>query len=121
MHQDAWDEAKKQAKKVLIEEARSKRGLISYTELVSKVSALRLDPHDSRLGQLLGEISTEENSKGRGLLTVLVVHKTGDQQPGQQFFQLAKSLGRNFSDQITFWIEERGKVCEYWKSNPTEM
>ncbi len=121
MQQRAWNEAKQQARKVLIDEARNKRGFISYSELVSRVTALHLDAHDLRLGQLLGEISTEEHFKGRGLLTVLVVHKTGDQLPGKQFFELAKSLGRDVGEQLAFWISEHSKVCDYWKNNPTEV
>ena len=35
---------------------------------------------------------------GRGMLSVIVVHKVGDMQPGPGFFQLAKKLGRDTSD-----------------------
>jgi len=39
---------------------------------------------------MLGEISQEEDAAGRGMLSVIVVHKVGDMQPGPGFFQLAK-------------------------------
>ena len=47
---------------------------------------------------MLGEISSEEDAAGRGMLTVLVVHRAGDMQPGPGFFELAKQLGRNTSN-----------------------
>jgi len=35
---------------------------------------------------------------GRGMLSVIVVHKEGDMQPGPGFFELAGELGRDTSD-----------------------
>lgn len=113
-----WETAKRQAKEILIGVAR-RRGRIAYSELVVKISALHLEPHDSRLFHLLGEISSEEDKSGRGMLTAIVVHKTGDMQPGPGFFELAKSLGRNIKDPLACWITEFNKVHDYWANrNP---
>lgn len=121
-YEKAWNEAKQQARKVLIETVRSKRKRIFYSELVSRISALQLDARDLRVGQLLGEISAEEHNNGRGLLSVLVIHKTGDQLPGGQFFELAKSLGENNTeDKVAYWLKEYKKVCEFWEDNPTAI
>jgi hypothetical protein len=35
---------------------------------------------------MLGEISQEEDEAGHGMLSVIVVHKYGDMQPGPGFF-----------------------------------
>jgi hypothetical protein len=51
------------------------------------------------------------------MLSVIVVHKTGDMQPGPGFFQLAKRLGRDTSDTTTCWIEELRRVHQYWSQN----
>src|SRR6266403_499790 len=73
-----------------------------------------LDPHDQRLFHLLGEISSEEDASGRGMLSVIVVHKFGDMQPGPGFFELAKKLGRDTSDILKCWVDELKKVHAVW-------
>ena len=71
------------------------RGMIPYSDLVKRIHRVRLDAYDPRLFHMLGEISSEENGAGRGMLTVVVVHKVGDMEPGPGFFELAKQLGRD--------------------------
>ena len=61
-----------------------------------------------------GEISPEEDEEGRGLLTVVVVHKTGDRKPGPGFFRLARSRGRHIVDEDLFWIAELRIVYDAW-------
>jgi hypothetical protein len=70
------------------------RGMIPYSDLVKGVKRITLEPHDPRLFHMLGEISSAEDAVGRGMLTVVVVHKIGDMQPGPGFFELAKQLRR---------------------------
>jgi hypothetical protein len=60
---------------------------------------------------MLGEVSTNEHRAGRGMLSVLVVHKTGDMRPGPGFFDLARKLGYAFKDEDAFWINMVNKVC----------
>lgn len=108
-----WDTAKEQAKSILIGVA-ARKGRIAYSELVGQISALSLEPHDNRLFHLLGEISSEEDKAGRGMLTAIVVHKSGDMQPGPGFFELAKSLGKDTKDPLVCWISEFNKVHDYW-------
>ena len=88
--------------------------MIPYSELVRKMRTIRLEAHDPRLFALLGEISTNEDAEGRGMLTVIVVHKDGDMQPGPGFFELANSLGRDTSDIMKCWVDEFKKVHAYW-------
>lgn len=111
-----WLALKNEAKEILIACAKRPNGTISYSDLASKLTVARLEARDQRLFHLLGEISEEENAAGRGMLSVIVVHKSGDMQPGPGFFELAKKLGRNTTDILKCWIEELNDVRAYWSS-----
>ncbi len=110
-----WNNAKKEMKQILIDRARV-RGMIPYSELVEKVKTIDFEPWSAALASMLGEISTEEDTAGRGMLTVIVVHKYADMQPGPGFFELADELGRETSDILKCWIEELRKVHAYWST-----
>lgn len=62
----------------------SPRRVIAYSDLVGEIRTLDLEPQGDRLAHMLGEPG--ENGTGRGMLTVVVVHKHGDQMPGPGFF-----------------------------------
>jgi hypothetical protein len=111
--QATWDMAKQEARNLLIARAKL-RGMIPYSDLAKAITAISLDPHDQRLFHLLGEISSEEDAGGRGMLSVIVVHKFGDMQPGPGFFELAKKLGRDTSDILKCWVDELKKVHAVW-------
>ena len=66
------------------------------------------------MAEMLGEISLAEDKDGRGMLSALVVHKTGDMEPGQGFFHYAEVLGRDVSDRLTCWVREIHKVHDCW-------
>ncbi len=59
------------------------------------------------MSEMLGEIAEEEDAAGRGLLTVLVVHKSGNMEPSVGFYELAEKLGRNTSDRMKLWVAGR--------------
>jgi hypothetical protein len=118
--QSDWDAAKEEARVIMIRRARA-RSTISYSELVSQIRSIRLDPHDARLDHFLGQISSEEDSEGRGMLTVLVVHKSGDLEPGRGFYELAGSLDRDVSDRERCWAEELKLVYEVWSDRPVSF
>ncbi|MES0489582.1 MAG: hypothetical protein ABUK01_06310 [Leptospirales bacterium] len=107
--------AKDEIKDILKQNA-SKRAMIPYSDLVANLQSMRLEAHDTRLFRLLGDISVEENEEGRGMLSVIVVHKHGDVQPGPGFFELAKQLGRDTSDILQCWVDELKKVHYYWST-----
>ncbi len=90
--------------------------MMPYSELVTRIQAIQFDAYDTRLFQLLGEISEEEDEAGRGMISALVVHKTGDMQPGPGFFNVAKDLGRDTSDLLKCWISEVKKVHAHWRA-----
>jgi molybdopterin synthase catalytic subunit len=115
--QSDWDAAKDEARQVMIGCAKS-RQMIPYSDLVSRIKNIRLEAHDARLSHFLGEVATEEDELGRGLLTVVVVHKSGDMQPGPGFFELAQSRGRDTANIVECWVEELKKVFAYWATHP---
>ena len=65
-----WEAAKAEAKEVMIKRAKV-RGMIAYSDLVPRIHALAMNAHDPRLFHLLGQISSEEDAAGRGMLTVI--------------------------------------------------
>ncbi len=108
-----WEKAKGEVIRVLHERAgRRASHTIAYSELVEQIETLKFDPHGVLLAHLLGEISSEEDAAGQGMLTVLVAHK-GTIEPGPGFFVLAKSLGRDVSDPLRFWSEEFRRVTDF--------
>ena len=108
-----WDAGMEEARKAMIERAKV-RGMIPCSDLVKQITSVHLEAHDSRLSHLLGEISSEEDAADRRMLTVVVVHKVGDMQPGPGFFELAQSLGRDTSNLLECWVEELQRVHAYW-------
>jgi hypothetical protein len=110
-----WNKAKKEMRQTLIERAKV-RGMIPYSELTEIIKTIDLEPWSAALAAMLGEISAEEDSAGRGMLSVVVVHKYGDMQPGPGFFELAEELGRDTSDILKCWIEELRKVHAWWST-----
>ena len=108
-----WRSAVEEAKHVLSERAKAKI-TISYSELASKINSIHLEAHDTRLNHLLGEVSRDEHEAGRGMLTVLVVYKDGDQTPGPGFFELAEELGYDTADREAFWMTELNRVYAAW-------
>ena len=111
--EEKWDAAKAQARQAMVAVA-ARRALITYSDLVDKIEACELEPHGGHLAHMLGEISTKEDKAGRGMLSVLVVHKSSDKRPGSGFFELARSLGYDTSDREAFWIRELQKVYRTW-------
>lgn len=113
--ESAWQNAKKEARLAMIAVAK-RRGMTTYSDLVRAIQSISLQPHDPRLFHFLGEISSDEDRAGRGLLTVVVVHKHGDMEPGKGFYELAALLGRDTSDLQKCWIEELHNVHRTWSA-----
>jgi hypothetical protein len=113
-----WNAAKEQARAAMIARARVRR-MIPYSDLVNQISAVEFRAHDTRLFHMLGEISVEEDEAGRGMLSVVVVHKHGDMQPGPGFFVLGQHLGYDTQDLLEFWIEQLRKVHASWSKSVT--
>jgi len=114
---EEWDAAKEETRDILVGVAMD-RGFIPYSDLVNRLETVKLEPNSYALAHLLGEIPTEEDNAGRGMLSVIVTHRDGDMQPGPGFFELAGELGRDTSGQDAFWVEEYNRVLSYWGARP---
>jgi hypothetical protein len=94
------------------------RDTISYYELAALFG---LDFHKAadrvELSNVLNEISIQEDSLGRPLLSAVVVHpETG--YPSQGFFLLARELTYNhFDDERSYYYRELKRVHDFWESN----
>ena len=111
--EEVWEAAKAEARRAMIAVA-TRQGVIYYSDLVAEICSINLEPQSPQLAHMLGEISTEEHEAGRGLLTVVVVHKSGDQMPGPGFFELARSLGHDTTDREAFWVGELAREHRIW-------
>jgi hypothetical protein len=108
-----WNAAKNEMRAILVARAKV-RGMIPYGELVQQIRTIHLQPDSLALSAMLGHISIAEADAGRGMLTVIVVHKHGDMQPGPGFFELARNLGRDTNDILKCWVDELHKVHGCW-------
>ncbi|SRR5258708_5293259 len=104
-----WNAAKEEIRALLNGRAAHDEGPISYSELADNVHAIHFSPEEHAYHHMLGEVSEEEDEAGRGMLSVMVVHKD-DWRPGPGFFRLAKKLGRNVSDRERCWSDELKRV-----------
>jgi hypothetical protein len=110
---DNWNKAKAEMRALLSQRAQVGK-TITYADLMCNVRTVRLDPQSNAMAAMLGEISEEEDAAGRGLLSVIVVHTSGDMQPGPGFFELAKKRGRDTSDIVECWVGELRNVYAVW-------
>ena len=116
--QSDWDSAKEEALAILSARAANKslsNRLITYGELASAISSIRFFPDSNVFHKFLGEISSDEDAKGRGMLSAIVVRQS-DSFPGSGFFNFAKSMGKSFHDEIGFWNEQLDLVHKSWSS-----
>ena len=112
--QGDWEAAKRQVKKILVAKAKA-GGVMFYSELVDAIDVIDLEAYDARLSALLAEVSTEEATAGRGILSVIVVSKDGNGRPGRGFYELAERLGRDTFYKEDCWLDEAKKVRDYWR------
>jgi hypothetical protein len=98
--------------RTILEKVAQKKSAITYSELVSKVDAIYLEPDSELLAQILDEISSASNEQRGCMLSAVVIHKGSDELPGPGFFALAKQLGRNTSDKLAFHVDEIRRVHE---------
>jgi len=94
------------------------RSMLAYTG-VARLAGLaeRGNPMATQVGRLVGEISEDEVTLGRPMLSALVVEKdTG--QPGEGFFKLARDLGvfngNGKNEKRKFLSREKAKLYSVW-------
>lgn len=117
--QASWKAAKTEARRILVECAKG-RSFITAAQLASRIATTNEKFSDTRLTALLDEISAEEEQQGRGLLSVLVVHKSNDAQFGLDIYEPVQPFERPTPDLISFWVHEFNRVFDYWQNHLDE-
>lgn len=106
------EKATEEARSILIRTARAET-TIAYSELAEQIQAIPLEPHSVAMDGILGDLAEEEDSYGRGMISVVVVHKEGNKRPGKGFFELAKELGYDTFDRELLRVQQLRKVHDY--------
>ncbi|MGU3496113.1 hypothetical protein ACLBXM_18890 [Xanthobacteraceae bacterium A53D] len=100
-------------------EAYAKTGVSSifYEPIMTPIGLSTTVPaHRQLIGRILGDISEETEADNKGMLTVLVHRNTqGKTRPGPGFFDLARKLGYEFSDENDFVTKQTKKVLSKYK------
>ena len=109
-----WQSAIAEATAILRLRASTEPGTITYSDLAAELTSITIGYHDPAMDYLLVQVSTEEHEAGRPLLSVIVIHKGGDMEPGNGFYELAKDLGFDVSNRLAFWTSELTRVQNYW-------
>jgi hypothetical protein len=112
---EQWEAAVSEVRAAILEAAYDYR-MTWYGEVASKVSAVPLEPYSALMNPLLGEVFEMEHRVGRPALTALVTHKDGDKEPGPGFYDMARSLGCQFSEPYVYWTTEVEKYLSYMAS-----
>lgn len=104
-----WMAAKDEMIQIIGSRVRACRGPMTYGELCSPMKSISIEPYSCALAHMLGEVSDDEDTAGRGMLSAYVVSdETGG--PGGGFFELAATLGRDVRDRDAFWVAELHRV-----------
>lgn len=110
-----WDGALREARRTL-EIVAKKRGQITYSDLAKQITFIPFQPRDWDLGVLIGQLSNESLEAHGFMISSLVVHKYGDQEPGNGFFTFAQQIGLNVTDRLKFWVEHMKKAHHHWST-----
>ncbi|HFT6990844.1 TPA: hypothetical protein ACGRQA_000116 [Stenotrophomonas maltophilia] len=83
---------------------------------------MALDADREEIARRLGEIVLFEYAQGRPMLTALVVHKGGNNNPGEGFFSAAEKISlfngsRRDIDRLIFWVNQVTLVHNHWSSS----
>lgn len=114
-HVSDLDRAVEEARGILVSVARNE-STITYTDLCKRIESISVEPHSYALADILGLVSASEDSRGSGMLSVLVMYK-GDRdiRPAVGFFNLARDQGYDLPDKETediFWAKQLDKVYD---------
>ena len=110
---EQWNKGKEEMRAIL-QGAAAARGMMPHSELTTKTRSINIHYHSDAMAAMLGQISREEDAAGNGMLSVIVVHKIGDMEPGKGFYELAAELERDCSNRMKLWVSELHRVHDYW-------
>ena len=82
-------------------DAAQSRGLISYSDLAERTTSCILGPPDPRLARLFGDISTEEDEAGRGMLSRRGRAQDGRPETGTRLLHSSDSTHRHDNRLLT--------------------
>ena len=99
---------------ILVSRAPISNPTITYTQLAEQIQTVPLAAQSAELAVALVAISAVEEAAGRGMLSALVIHSSGDKLPGAGFFAQAADFGRDITNRRTCWRAELARVCAYW-------
>lgn len=113
-----FEKNKEKVRKILISKSKDEDSpLITYSELIKLALPKIRYANNRMLIKILTDISVEEHTKGRPLLSALVVNRA-QMIPGLGFWKLAESLNeipRDCSPEnfTIYWLLEVGKIKDY--------
>lgn len=115
-----WKVAKSQMRGALVEAVRTPR-LLTYKQVRTKITAIPPDdpaffPGSKAFSRMQGEVSTEEDMAGRGMLTAYMVNSQ-NHMPGNGFFELASELKHRTADRLFLWSRMLKRVRQAWKNS----
>lgn len=94
------------------------RGTVTYQEIAQIMGLPLVGSHMGKeTGHILGEISEDEHSNTRPMLSAVAVGISGS--PGSGFFALARELGKltdeSRDSERSFWESERDACYQTWQ------
>lgn len=96
------------------------RSLATYGDVAPLIGLdMALDADREEIARRLGDIVVYEHAQGRPMLTALVVHKGGDNNPGEGFFSAAEKIrlfngSRRDVERLIFWVNQVTLVHNHW-------
>lgn len=111
---ESWSALKNEIRSILIRAATSVEQTISYTDLAETVQSACLKPFSQPLFAALTELSEEEDTAGRGMLSAVVIRKDRRKTRKSGFIKLAARRGRDVTNVRECWDAEIERVCNYW-------
>jgi hypothetical protein len=115
-----WENARGWVRKRLREVA-SSHLTITYSDLCREqamATGTSLEPHETPLAGLLGQVNVLEKEEKCPLISCVVVHKAGDSQPGVGFWNMAKEMGLEVGAteeaRESYWIGELNRCYTVW-------
>lgn len=97
--------------------------IVTYGQIAPVVGlSMDVDADRAKMSAYLEEIVRNEHAAGRPLLTSIVVHAGGDNNPGEGFFQIATELkyfsgSRDQFKRLQFWVDAVKKTHRYWSAH----
>jgi hypothetical protein len=107
-----WDRAALELEQVLEVAARDQR-LVTYTDVVSEITAIPVHPRSTELARLLCERTVADVAGDRPLLSSIVIGQRTN-RPGRGFFEFARGYFW-IEDEEVFWLGEVASVHDEYR------